>query len=219
MLPSVKRKEECLSGKATPRYLSWEGQGPQRPHSGGSSMEECVAINPPRGNARNLDVSLVWMLGREGKQARPGNRCGQCCGWSQGPEPVLHKAPTSLGYTSYPLPSPVVNLGPDWGKFWNSKPPLSRPFPGVPSVCSLKHELNLYLRGHLFISSHMHCHKASSRPREWDREGQRARPCMVSSPAPIWPHLPLFIGPRSQMAPGPDLSHEHSHSPRSGVTP
>lgn len=134
-----------MSGKATPRYLSWEGQGPHRPHWGGSSMEECVDISPSPGNAGNLDMSLEWMPGREGEQARPGDGCGQCCGWSQGREPVLHTAPTSLGCTSYPLPAPVVDLGPGWGKSWNSKP-LSRPFPGVPSVCSLKHELQYVLQ-------------------------------------------------------------------------
>lgn len=85
------------------------------------------------------------MPGREGEQARPGDGCGQCCGWSQGQEPALHTAPTSLGCTSYPLPAPVVDLGPGWGKSWNSKP-LSRPFPGVPSVCSLKHELQYVLQ-------------------------------------------------------------------------
>lgn len=29
---------------------------------------------------------------------------------------------------------------------WNSKPPLSRPFSGVPSVCLLKHELQYVLQ-------------------------------------------------------------------------
>lgn len=141
MLPSVKRKEKCLSGKATPRCLSWEGQGSRRPHLGGSSMEECMDIGPPQGNAGNLDVSLVWMLGREGEQARPRRGYGQRYGWNQGQEPALHTASTSLGCTSYPLPIPVVDFGLGWRKSWNSKPPLSRPFSGVPSVCLLKHKL------------------------------------------------------------------------------
>lgn len=213
MLPSVKRKGKCLSGKATPRYLSWEGQGPRRPHAGSGSMEGCTDTRPPQGNSGKLDVSLVWTLGREGEQARPGSGCGQCCEWNQGLEPGLHTAPTSLGCTSYPLPAPVVDLGPDW----NFKLPLSRPF-SVPSVCLLKHRLQYVLQGlpSLFQAT---CIAPTRLPQGLGNGIEKARMCLVASPAPIWPHLPLFTGSRSQMAPGPDLSPEHSLPKAPGLSP